>query len=149
MELNFLLPLEDLFEEDAPSIERAIVSTAKDGKPLTILLWSDGTKTMTKCHEQDAYNKELGLMLCVAKKALPASVYRAYCNMLESEDPVAAAKEYIVSHLYLVEYADQSEVDFFLETLKSENRYMETARLIAQYYVPQDYQYLKRQARRK
>ena len=36
--------------------------------PVTIVFWSDNTKTMCKCQEGDIYNKEMGLTLCVLKK---------------------------------------------------------------------------------
>ena len=36
--------------------------------PATIILWSDGSKTMAKCDGEDKYSKEVGFMLCVLKK---------------------------------------------------------------------------------
>lgn len=38
--------------------------------PATIVLWTDGTKTVVKCQEDDLYSEEVGLALCIAKKAL-------------------------------------------------------------------------------
>lgn len=38
--------------------------------PATIILWEDGSKTVVKCQEGDAYSDEVGLALCIAKKAL-------------------------------------------------------------------------------
>ena len=38
--------------------------------PYTIVIWKDGTKTMVKCQENDVYNPETGLALCISKKAL-------------------------------------------------------------------------------
>lgn len=38
--------------------------------PATIVLWEDGTKTVVKCQPGDIYDKEMGLALCIAKKAL-------------------------------------------------------------------------------
>lgn len=38
--------------------------------PATIVLWNDGTKTVVKCDPDDIYEKEVGLALCIAKKAL-------------------------------------------------------------------------------
>lgn len=38
--------------------------------PATIVLWTDGTKTVVKCQGDDVYSKETGLALCIAKKAL-------------------------------------------------------------------------------
>lgn len=36
--------------------------------PATIVMWSDGTKTVTKAHGGDVYNPEVGLVMCVLKK---------------------------------------------------------------------------------
>lgn len=48
-----------------PGISRVIFND-----PATIVFWDDGTKTTVKCQEGDAYSKETGLALCIAKKAL-------------------------------------------------------------------------------
>ncbi len=39
-------------------------------EPATIVLWEDGTKTVVKCQDGDVYSKELGLAMCISKKAL-------------------------------------------------------------------------------
>ena len=36
--------------------------------PATIVLWADGTKTVVKCREDDVYDEQTGLLLCMAKK---------------------------------------------------------------------------------
>lgn len=36
--------------------------------PATIIIWSDGTKTSSKCQEGDTYNPETGLLLAYMKK---------------------------------------------------------------------------------
>lgn len=38
--------------------------------PATIVLWEDGTKTVVKCQDGDIYDEEMGLALCITKKAL-------------------------------------------------------------------------------
>ena len=38
--------------------------------PATIVFWSDGTKTVVKCGENDFYDPEKGLAMAVAKKYL-------------------------------------------------------------------------------
>lgn len=37
-------------------------------KPYTITLWSDGSKTMSKCDVEDEYNPASGLAFCILKK---------------------------------------------------------------------------------
>lgn len=48
-----------------PSIKDVIFNN-----PATIVLWNDGTKTVVKCQGDDEYSEEVGLALCIAKKAL-------------------------------------------------------------------------------
>ena len=44
--------------------------------PATVVIWSDGTKTISKCTENDEYNEEVGLTLCVLKKVLGATAVK-------------------------------------------------------------------------
>lgn len=37
-------------------------------EPATIVFWSDGSKTISKCNTGDIYNKEMGLTIAVLKK---------------------------------------------------------------------------------
>lgn len=36
--------------------------------PATIVLWTDGSKTVVKCQKGDTYNKEMGLAMAILKK---------------------------------------------------------------------------------
>ena len=36
--------------------------------PATIVFWSDGTKSVSKCHGEDKYNPKIGLYLAVLKR---------------------------------------------------------------------------------
>ena len=38
-------------------------------KPLTIIIWADGTKTFVKCGEGDTYDPEKGMAMAITKKA--------------------------------------------------------------------------------
>ena len=40
--------------------------------PATIVFWDDNTKTVARCHEDDQehYNKEVGISVCICKKLL-------------------------------------------------------------------------------
>lgn len=46
-----------------PEIEKVIYNP-----PATVIIWSDNTKTVVKCQEEDIYDKQTGFMLCVMKK---------------------------------------------------------------------------------
>lgn len=48
-----------------PKIEKVIFN-----KPATIVMWSDGTKTVVKTQNKERFNKEKGLAMAIAKKAL-------------------------------------------------------------------------------
>ena len=48
-----------------PSIKKVIFNN-----PATIIIWNDGTKTTVKCSERDEYSEEVGLAMCISKKAL-------------------------------------------------------------------------------
>lgn len=37
--------------------------------PATIVFWADGTKTVVKCGDEDVYDYQTGLLMCIAKKA--------------------------------------------------------------------------------
>lgn len=36
--------------------------------PATIVFWSDSTKTVVKCSDEESYDPEKGLAMCIAKK---------------------------------------------------------------------------------
>lgn len=54
--------------------------------PATIVFWTDGTKTVVKCHDDDKYDKEKGLAMAYMKKFYDDSssklnkVLRRFCN---------------------------------------------------------------------
>ena len=54
--------------------------------PATIVFWSDGTKTVSKCTGNDIYNKETGLAICVMKKMLGVSeTYNIFADWLPED----------------------------------------------------------------
>ena len=48
-----------------PEIKNVIFSG-----PCTIVLWSDGDKTIVRCGEDDTFDKEKGLAMAISKKML-------------------------------------------------------------------------------
>lgn len=54
----------------APTYELNKVEICKViyNNPATIIEWSDGTKTVSKCAPNDLYNTTTGLTLCILKK---------------------------------------------------------------------------------
>ena len=57
----------------APSIKKVIFNYQA-----TIVLWSDGSKTVVKCQDGDIYDPEKGLAMAISKKALGNK--GNYCN---------------------------------------------------------------------
>lgn len=82
-----------------PEIKKVIFSD-----PATVVMWSDGTKTVVKCQPGDTYSKETGLALCIAKKYLGNKgnfneVFKKWIP--EDEIPVDEMREALKSHCYL------------------------------------------------
>lgn len=54
--------------------------------PATVVLWDDGTKTVSKCHEGDTPSERIGLLTCCVRKAMR----NRRCDHLEYLTKVAA-----------------------------------------------------------
>ena len=63
--------------------------------PATIVLWTDGTKTVVKCQEGDTYDREKGLALCIAKKYLgnKGNFNEVFKKWIQGEPTEAKEKE--------------------------------------------------------
>ena len=70
--------------------------------PATIILWSDDTKTVVKCSENDVYDFEKGLAMCFAKKAISnngnyynlfKSAFKMYKEKYDKEPPIGTKKK--------------------------------------------------------
>ena len=53
-----------------PEFDKNEIKDVKYNDPATIVPWSDGTKTTSKCDYRDKYNPEMGLILAVMKKII-------------------------------------------------------------------------------
>ena len=60
--------LEKLGVRAAEAISEMHIREVIWNNPATIIIWSDGTKTVVKCQQGDEYDPERGFLLCVAKK---------------------------------------------------------------------------------
>ena len=45
--------------------------------PATIVYFSDGSKSVVKVHKEDEYNKDIGVLLCIAKRQLGKDFHRS------------------------------------------------------------------------
>ena len=97
-------PLKELYLSSEPNKPRSEIAdvtakfggmiTLQDGrqvyikkiiynKPVVIVFWSDNVKTRCTCHEEDTFNPEFGLTLCVMKRFMSNEqlnmLYRDWC----------------------------------------------------------------------
>lgn len=58
--------------------------------PATIVFWSDGTKTVVKCSENDEFDPEKGLAMAISKKALgnQGNYYNTFTKWLPEKEPI-------------------------------------------------------------
>lgn len=81
--LNNLFGVKNAERKTDMRIEKVIFND-----PATIVLWKDGTKTIVKCGDEDAYDPEKGLAMAIAKKALgnQGNYYEVFKKWLPEED---------------------------------------------------------------
>ena len=91
-----------------PSIKKVIFNY-----PATIVLWSDGSKTVVKCQDGDIYDPEKGLAMAISKKALGNK--GNYCNEFKKWLPEDEEEEEKTVELRF----DTSELTKSLEDLAS------------------------------
>lgn len=80
--LNNLFGVKNAERKTDMRIEKVIFND-----PATVVLWKDGTKTIVKCGNEDAYDPEKGLAMAIAKKALgnDGNYYEAFKKWLPEE----------------------------------------------------------------
>ena len=62
--------------------------------PATIVYWTDGTRTVVKCHDGDIYDPEKGLAMAISKKALGNKVnYRNVFKQWLPEEEVKTLEQ--------------------------------------------------------
>ena len=54
--------------------------------PATIVFWSDGTKTVAKCSDEDYYDKTTGLAIAVCKKIMGRDYREIFQEFIPEED---------------------------------------------------------------
>lgn len=65
LELSISSALNGYDDTPKPKVEKVIFNN-----PATIILWTDGTKTVVKCQPGDTYSKEVGFITAYLKKLL-------------------------------------------------------------------------------
>lgn len=67
-------------KRDLPKIKKVIFN-----KPATIVLWSDGTKTVVKVKKKEKYDKWVGLAMCHMKKYYGEKFHKTFRDWCEKE----------------------------------------------------------------
>lgn len=73
--------------------------------PATIVLWTDGVKTVVKCGEGDIFDPEKGLAMAIAKRALgnQGKYYNHIKKWLPEEELSSKKKQWAVMNIYHVQ----------------------------------------------
>ena len=69
------------------------IKNVKFNGPATIVFWADGTKTVVKCQYGDDYSEEIGLAMCIVKKAFGNKsnyndIFKKWCSSYNTETDV-------------------------------------------------------------
>lgn len=96
---NFTNMCKDFLEKNSSYQKPANPPGIKDviyNPPATIVFWTDGTKTVVKCGENDIYDPEKGLAMAIAKKAFgnQGNYYEVFKEWLPSEFDWSDLDEY-------------------------------------------------------
>jgi hypothetical protein len=72
--------------------------------PATIVLWSDGTKTVVKCGPEDSYDMEKGLAMAIVKKMAGNDnhfhkVFKQYPKKKKKEAAIATKTVHELAHI--------------------------------------------------
>ena len=72
---------------DRPEIEKVIFND-----PATIVFWSDGTKTVVKCQDDEIFDKEKGLAMAISKKFLgnQGNYYNVFKRFVPADEDTRA-----------------------------------------------------------
>jgi len=68
-----------------PTLKKSDIKQVIHNNPATIVIWSDGSKTVVKCQDGDTYSEELGLAMCICKKVFSNKgnfneVFKEWCS---------------------------------------------------------------------
>ena len=82
MKMQNMWPKENPFIKMPYSIKKVYFND-----PVTVVLWTDGTKTIVRC-ENEAFDPEKGLAMAISKKALgnKGNYYKTFTKWLPKEE---------------------------------------------------------------
>ena len=66
-----LVKVLDSLDELRRGSKRPTIRQVTYSGPVTVVVWSDGDITRTRCQDGDEYDRQTGLLFCIVKKAFP------------------------------------------------------------------------------
>lgn len=116
-------------KKTASATNTAAIKDVIFAPPVTIVYWSDGSKTVVKCSEKDVFDPEKGLAMAIAKRCggNKGSYYREIQNWVEKSGkkyPGKTAAGKAVDLDVLKKYSSEANKDFekFLSAAMSNNQ---------------------------
>ncbi len=116
-------------KKTASATNTAAIKDVIFAPPVTIVYWSDGSKTVVKCSEKDVFDPEKGLAMAIAKRCggNKGSYYREIQNWVEKSGkkyPGKTAAGKAVDLDVLKKYSSEANKDFekFLSAAASNNQ---------------------------
>ena len=76
----------EIYNAKKHCVETVYIKEVIYNKPVTIVFWSDGTKTVSKASKGDKYNKETGLIYCIVKKLSTNSIDKLFEEWLPEQE---------------------------------------------------------------
>lgn len=70
----------NIYNEKTKKVETVYITKVIYNNPVTIVFWSDGTKTTSKALKSDKYSEEDGLIYCIIKKLAKSLSLRTLFN---------------------------------------------------------------------
>lgn len=107
-------PIADLIKQGTNERLIPAIKKVHFNNPATVVIWTDGTKTIVRCGEGESYDPEKGLAMAIAKKALgnKGNYYEVFKKWLpETEtasEQIATNSKELPGSLYTVkEYCEK------------------------------------------
>lgn len=84
------------------SVKGLVIKDVIFNDPATIVLWSDGTKTVVKCGKDDAFDPEKGLAMAIVKRFMGTNESKSnYCDIFKKWIPEETVGEELTKITFL------------------------------------------------
>ncbi|MBR6641155.1 MAG: hypothetical protein IKL08_03060 [Clostridia bacterium] len=98
---NDILTTQKYYDMFKPSsLYRFAISKVIFNRPATIILWTDGSKTIVKCAEDEIYDAEKGFAMAVCKKLFGGDFKKVFKEFVPEEEEYISKDEVITTTLH-------------------------------------------------